>query len=132
MNQKTITIIVVVIIILATLGFGRYYLSNKNKQINLPESSFELNSNVPINNPANEPAKPAEKIIKTVEGKIRSFNEKQVYLELADGKGAAINIEPNVAVKNKEKDANITFLKPELTVSVKVDESNNALEISIK
>lgn len=123
MNQKTITIIAVVVIIGATAGLGKFYF-DKNNAVDSTEKNYGVITK--------DSTKFSGEVKKVVDGKVRSLNDKQVYVELSDGSGAAINIEPGVLVKNKGKEADITFLKPEAIVSINTDENSNALEILIK
>ena len=139
MSQKTKAIILIVIILILTVGMG-IYIFKKNKAV--APASQTMNSPQLIEQSVTsteqlESAKQTpvqDKKESTIEGKVRSINEKQIYIELTDGSGSAINIEPTVIVRSESDDkiGNLSILKPEATVSVKVDENNNALEILIK
>ncbi|MFH1428475.1 MAG: hypothetical protein ABIH39_01910 [Candidatus Margulisiibacteriota bacterium] len=69
-----------------------------------------------------------------ISGRIRSFNDKAVYIEIADGKGFAANInsETPVMTEGITEPGTLVKLKPGQNITVKVDNFNTAIEILIK
>ena len=69
-----------------------------------------------------------------ISGKIRSINEKAVYIELEDGKGFAANINPITLVitQGVAKPGTLVDLKTGQNVAVKVDNASNVIQILIK
>jgi ribosomal protein S1 len=136
MQQKTKIISVIVIILLITIGVGVYFfrsvifspkvVNQKSQQPKLATQSVEKEE------PKTEEKSKESRL--TVEGKVRSINATQVFIELADGSGAAINISANTPVKTEGEDrtGNLSTLKIGAMVSIDADQDNNALEILIK
>ncbi|KKQ50884.1 MAG: hypothetical protein US70_C0031G0002 [Parcubacteria group bacterium GW2011_GWD2_38_11] len=131
MTQKTKAIILVILIALATILLG-IYLFQKNKMVAPTLQTTALPQNT--NQQPTTQAQIEEKKENIVTGKLRSINATQVYIELADGKGSAININSTTPVRTEgdEQLSNLSILKSESMVSIKVDEKNNAVEILIK
>ena len=130
MSEKTKAIILIVIILGATVGFGVYFIQ-KNKILAPMPQAIDKPQTQPIEVDKNDTQKNQEA---TVEGKVRSMNEKQIYIELADGNGSAVNINASTPVRMEGDNSvsDLTVLKAQAIVSVKVNENNDAIEILIK
>ncbi len=137
MNQRIKVIILIAIIISVTILAGVYYLQRNNTifltphAVNFFQDTVQTKLTVLEDTETQKP--PEEKVKLFITGKVRSMNDKQIYIELADGKGSAINIEPTVPVRIEggNKIGNLSILKLTSMVSVKVDKKNNAVEIII-
>jgi len=66
-------------------------------------------------------------------GKIRSFNAKAIYIELADGKGFAVGIQPQIPVMTQgaAKPGSLVDIKFGQNITATVDEKNDAVQILI-
>lgn len=137
--QQKIKLAVLAALAVAIIA-GSVYLIGRNKskdQVLQPSNSAQTeqtNQAIPEQKPepANTDAKPDS--IREISGKIRSINETAVYIELADGKGFAANINPSIPVitQGVQKIGTLVDLKAGQNVTVKVDSVNNAIEILIK
>lgn len=128
MNQATKVAIISLIIILSAAGL---FFFQKNKVV-LPPSDVQV-VDVPVA-VTEENTTVEEKNISTIEGKTKSINQTQLYLELSEGKGAAINIEASVPVQveGEDKISNLSILEMGKMVIVQIDENNNAINVLIK
>lgn len=138
MTQKTKAIILIAIILSVTAVIGVYFFKKNKANIPAPQAlitSQDTKQAQPAAGNNVTQTQPQEKQEVLVNGKVRSLNATQIFIELADGKGSAIGITPTTPVRIEGEDnvKNLSVLKPESIVSVKVDEkSNNAIEILIK
>ncbi|MBU0998923.1 hypothetical protein KKG24_01250 [Patescibacteria group bacterium] len=89
---------------------------------------------------ANQPSFPSEnsqalqKIDREINGKIRSINEKAVYVELEDGNGFAIGISSStfVVTQGISDLGTLADLKEGQSITASVDVADNAIQILIK
>lgn len=145
MNKKVTLSVIAAILVLAALGLGGYLLKKKLLSAPLPKATQveqPKNTQSKQQEPKTETVKQdqpqeqpqPEKKETTISGKVRSINEKQLYLELADGKGAAININATTPVKNEgnEKIGNLSLLKMGAKASITVNEKSDATLIVIE
>ena len=133
MKQKT-KVIALIAVVVVIIILGAILL--KSNQPATPVSTQNTNvTPITAATPTNQPAAVTTAQIppQVIEGQFVSANEKQIYVKLADGKGAAINISATTPVKNgtDPKIGNLSLLKKDAKLSVTVDKDTNALEITI-
>ena len=138
MNQKTKVIILIVLVVIAiVLGI---YLVKLNQPVSAPQVVAPIQETAsPITQPAapaatdGKPTTPGQASAQTIDGEFVSANAKQIYVKLADGKGAAININATTPVRLETDDTvtNLSALKVSAKVSVKINNNFDAIEILI-
>ena len=139
MEQKT-KVIIVIISVAIVAGVGAYSLQRNKAVVQTPQT---VTTHTDIQQPAPVAAvadnsiaqtQPQEKQEVVVEGKLRSMNEKQLYLELAGGTGSAINIVPTTPVhlEGDDKVGNLSLLKIGDMLTVTANGNNDAVNIVIK
>ncbi len=134
MNQKN-KLIALIAIIAVIIIIGAYLVKQSQPTAVAPQPVAPINTEAvkqvattPVATTAVPQVPP-----QVIAGKVRSINEKQVYIELADGKGAAVNINAATPVKSVDgKMGNLSILKTGAAVSITVNKNTDALEISIK
>ncbi len=141
MNQKTKVIILIVLVVIAiVLGI---YLIKLNQPVSAPQaavptqqaSGLPTQPIAPTTNPTpTTVTTPGQAPAQNVDGEFVSANAKQIYVKLADGKGAAINITATTPVRLEADGTvtNLSALKANAKVSVKINENFDAIEILIK
>lgn len=136
MEQKNKTILLIVVAGILALSAGVYWFNFAGVKKPAAPVTFVPQTVQPtaVENATATPDQAQGKKGTFISGKVRSMNEKQIYIELTDGKGSAININANTPVRTEGEDAvgNLALVKGEATVNVEVDENNNAIEITIK
>ena len=140
MNQKIkIVVLIVIVIVLIVVGVI-IFKKNNPANVNMQTQQKATQATTPKTTVATTKkvtqatTQEKSKVANTIVGKLRSLNEKQIYIELADGKGSAINIVPTTPVLKEGETTvkDLTSLQPNAMVSVTVDESLNAIEILVK
>lgn|SRR5665647_1833571 len=134
MEKKTQIVILIVVILLVIAGVG-VVVSKKIKQAPqsvAPVQVVDQPTVKPTEQVQTTPQDQTDKSI-TITGKVHSMNAKQIYLDLADGKGSATDISAATPVKTQGSDkiGNLSNLKIGDSVSIKVGADNSAQEISI-
>lgn len=136
MEQKNKTILLIVVAGILVLSAGAYWFNFAGvKKSAAPEAVVPQSAqSTTVKNDSTIPDQAQGEKGTFISGKVRSMNEKQIYIELTDGKGSAININANTPVRTEGEDAvgNLALVRAEATVDVEVDENNNAIEITIK
>ena len=129
MTQKTKAISLIAIILLITVGVIIFLTKKTVPTVQAPTTR---QTQPTVKN--NQEPQTQDKQETTISGKLRSINGKQIFVELSDGSGSAINISATTPVKTEadNKVGNLTILKTGAMVSVTVDKDNNAVEILIK
>ncbi len=133
--MKTKISIIITIVILTILGAYFFQQNKVAAPILTPNSApVPAPAQAPVEKSAPEAKEPEFKSVTSIEGKLRSMNEKQIYIELQDGTGSAINIKPAVGVKKEgeENVGNLADLKIGDILKVEIDGNINAKEILIK
>jgi hypothetical protein len=139
MTQKIKAIILILIILIATLLVVLYVYNKKNTTNTTNIKRVELiNAAVPSMVPVekDDASKKIELVMEKaiIEGVVNLIGEKQLQIKVANGDIGSVNISAQTPIHN-EGDAkleNLSILKLNTAVVIKLDENNNALDILIK
>ena len=128
--QKKIKLSIIAALAFVIILVGVICLNKIARNKNVPQTN--LTSQAILEQAVNENA--TKGITQEISGKIRSINEKAVYIELSDGKGFAANINSKMPVitQGVTKPGTLVDLKAGQNITVKADSANNAVEILIK
>jgi hypothetical protein len=121
MQQKTKTIIFAILALIIVAG-GAYLILTRFPVVQQSAQTGETATST----------KPV--VTREISGKIRSFNAKAIYIELADGKGFAVGIKPGTPVMTQgvAKPGSLVDIKFGQNITATVDENDNATQILIK
>ncbi len=134
MNQKT-KLITLIAIVAVVIIIGAMIVSKSQPRPLTPAPQTQNQqattpTTQPVANNQVTPQVPPQ----IIDGDFVSYNEKQIYVKLADGKGAAININAATPVRTEadNKIGNLSLIKKGQKLSITVNENTDAIEITIK
>jgi len=136
-KQKTIigVILVVIFAVIVIMAVSIKKQGTNTQSMapnNIPVEGQNLPAQNPVQAPAQVPSKDNQAIF--VDGKLRSMNEKQMFIEIPNDKGLALNINPKVQVQvqGENKVQTLAVLKSGDNLSITIDKDNNVSYILIK
>jgi PBP1b-binding outer membrane lipoprotein LpoB len=130
MEQKTKLSILILLLVVFIVG-SVYLIQNKKDTPAAQTTPITLPPNQKLSGITN--VNTNLESTREISGKIRSINEKAVYIELADGKGFAANINPKTPVftQGVDKTGTLIDLKAGQDVTVKAGNTGDAIQILI-